>query len=263
MEIIGYVAAIGIGISLGLIGSGGSILTIPILVYLMAVSPSLATTYSLFVVGTSALVGSLKAAREGLLDTKIAIYFGIPSVIAIFTMRKFIVPLLPKTLFQIGSFSVEKDLFIMLIFALLMIFASFSMIKKRPEITVENPQIDTLNLTIRGILIGLLTGFVGVGGGFLIIPTLVFSAKLPMKKAVGTSLIIIAINALIGFLGSLNSAINWTFLLSFSAFSITGIFIGQFLALKISNEKLKPIFGWFVLTMGIYIIAKETGLLSF
>jgi uncharacterized membrane protein YfcA len=138
-----------------------------------------------------------------------------------------------------------------------MIFASFSMIRKRTEAAVVLPKLDTLNLIIRGVLIGLLTGFVGVGGGFLIIPTLVFSAKLPMKKAVGTSLIIIAINALIGFLGSLNPAINWIFLLSFTCFSITGIFIGQFLALKISNEKLKPIFGWFVLSMGVYILVKE------
>ncbi len=268
MEIIGFVLSILIGISLGLIGSGGSILTIPILVYIVHIQPSTATTYSLFIVGVTALVGSIRGAKDNLLDYKVAFYFGLPSVIAIFIMRQFVVPLLPTIFFSWGDFSVSKDVFIMLVFAILMIFASFSMIRKNNLMmeVEENNFINKSQIVFKGILIGLLTGFVGVGGGFLIIPTLIFSAKLPMKKAVATSLIIIAANALIGFAGSLNnfnnphnnsSAIDWHFLLIFTLFAIIGVFIGILLSKKISNEKLKPAFGWFVLVTGIYIILKE------
>jgi uncharacterized protein len=258
MEIIGFVLGILIGVSLGLIGSGGSILTIPILVYLLNISPSNATTYSLFIVGVSALVGSLKGAKDKLLDFKMALYFGLPSIISIFIMRKFLVPLLPNILFEIPSFSVSKDFFIMFVFAVLMVLASISMIRKTTINVNDNFKIDFKKIIFKGLFIGILTGFVGVGGGFLIIPTLLFSARLPMKNAVATSLIIIAFNSLIGFAGSIsNTKIEWTFLLEFTAFSIAGIFVGILLSKKTSNEKLKPVFGWFVLITGIYIIIKE------
>lgn len=258
MEIIGFILSILIGISLGLIGSGGSILTIPILVYILHVSPSDATTYSLFVVGVSALVGSINGAKNKLLDYKTALYFGLPSVISVFLMRKFLVPLLPNDLITISNFTLTTDILIMLVFSVLMILASFSMIQKRKATNIENQEINHSSLIIKGVFVGLLTGFVGVGGGFLIIPALLFTAKLPMKKAVATSLIIIVFNALIGFLGSISTTtINWGFLLLFTAFSVIGIFIGQFLSKKISNEKLKPLFGWFVLITGIYIILRE------
>ncbi len=258
MEIIGFVLGILIGISLGLIGSGGSILTVPILVYVMHISPGIATTYSLFIVGISALAGSILGAKENLFDYKMGIYFGLPSIVSIFIMRKFLMPLLPETFFTILHFSITKDIFIMLVFAVLMIVASFSMIRKKVEIDHSNKRIHKSRIVLKGIFVGLLTGFVGVGGGFLIIPTLIFSAKLPMKNAVATSLIIIAFNALIGFAGSLdNHAIDWKFLLYFTGFAVFGIFAGNYLNRKISNEKLKPAFGWFVLITGIYISIKE------
>ncbi len=258
MEIIGFALSILIGISLGLIGSGGSILTIPILVYILNVSPSDSTTYSLFVVGISALVGSFNGAKNKLLDYKTALYFGLPSVISVFLMRKFLVPLLPNNLITFSDFTLTTDLLIMLVFSVLMILASFSMIQKRKIIENDSQEINHNSLIIKGIFVGLLTGFVGVGGGFLIIPALLFTAKLPMKKAVATSLIIIVCNSLIGFLGSIaTTTIQWNFLLLFTAFSVIGIFIGQFLSKKIANEKLKPLFGWFVLLTGIYIVIKE------
>jgi uncharacterized membrane protein YfcA len=258
MEIIGFMLSILIGISLGLIGSGGSILTIPILVYVFHVSPSDATSYSLFVVGVSALVGSINGAKNNLLDYKTALYFGLPSVISVFLMRKFVVPLLPNNLLTISNFTLTTDLLIMLVFSVLMIFASLSMIQKRKISVNDSSEINHNNLIIKGFLVGLLTGFVGVGGGFLIIPALLFTAKLPMKNAVATSLIIIVFNSLIGFLGSISTTtIQWDFLLLFTAFAVIGIFIGMYLSKKIPNEKLKPAFGWFVLLTGIYIILKE------
>lgn len=258
MEIIGFILSILIGISLGLIGSGGSILTIPILVYVFHVSPSDATTYSLFVVGVSALAGSINGAKHKLLDYKTALYFGLPSVISVFLMRKIIVPLLPNELLTISNFTLTTDLLIMLVFSVLMILASFSMIQKRKMTENDSSKINHNNLIFKGLFVGLLTGFVGVGGGFLIIPALLFTAKLPMKKAVATSLIIIVFNSLIGFLGSITSTkIDWNFLLLFTTFAVIGIFIGMYLSKKIANEKLKPLFGWFVLLTGIYIIIKE------
>ncbi|CAM4437972.1 sulfite exporter TauE/SafE family protein [Flavobacterium terrigena] len=258
MQIIGFTLSILIGISLGLIGSGGSILTIPILVYIFHVSPSDATTYSLFIVGISALVGSINGAKNKLLDYKTALYFGLPSVISVFLMRKLLVPLLPNELFRISNFTVTKDLLIMIVFSVLMILASFSMIQKRKTTENDSLEINYNLLILKGIFVGLLTGFVGVGGGFLIIPALIFTAKLTMKKAVATSLIIIVFNSLIGFLGSIsNTSIEWNFLMLFTFFSIIGIFIGMYLSKIIPNEKLKPVFGWFVLITGIYIVVKE------
>jgi uncharacterized membrane protein YfcA len=258
MEIIGFILGILIGMSLGLIGSGGSILTIPVLVYLMQVVPSTASAYSLFIVGVSALAGSIKGAKEKLLSYRVAFYFGLPSIVSIFVMRKYIMPKVPTTIFTIGDFVFTKDLIIMMVFAVLMILSSISMIRKNLVDAQDEVRLTIGKIILQGLIIGLLTGFVGVGGGFLIIPTLIYEAKLPMRKAVATSLVIIACNSLIGFAGSVdNISIDWTFLLSFTGFAVVGIFTGMFLSRKISSEKLKPAFGWFILAIGIYILIKE------
>lgn len=261
MEYIGYFASILIGVALGLIGGGGSILTVPVLVYLFAVEPVLATAYSLFVVGLTSAVGTFNYFKKGLVNIKTAIVFGIPSIIAVFSTRAFIVPAIPQELFSTANFTLTKDLFLMLLFAVIMVLASYTMIKKDKKVTAEIPTVQKFNypvIVIEGALVGIITGLVGAGGGFLIIPALVILSKLPMKEAVGTSLVIIAAKSLIGFFGEGGeSNIDWTFLLTISAFAIVGIFIGTALSKKIDGAKLKPAFGWFVLVMGIYIITKE------
>ena len=249
-----------IGIVLGLIGGGGSILTVPVFVYLLYVNPVTATAYSLFVVGVSALVGAIRNIQKGLVDFKTAIVFSIPAFIAVYITRKFIVPAIPDTLFTLGEYTVSKNTGIMVFFALIMLIASFSMIRNNNK--EDKPrQVVKLNfplIFIEGFIVGLLTGVVGAGGGFLIIPALVLLAKLPMKKAVATSLLIIAIKSLIGFIGDIETmSIEWNFLLSFTAVSIAGIFIGVWLNKFIDGSKLKKGFGWFVLLMAIYIIIKE------
>jgi uncharacterized protein len=258
MEFIGYLAALLIGVSLGLIGGGGSILTVPILVYLFAVTPEQATSYSLFIVGITAMVGSIRHYKMGNLQIKSALYFAFPSIVSLLFIRKIILPKIPATLFTIANVEVTKSIFIMLVFAVLMVVASVSMIIK----TIENiaPQkVNYIRLSIIGFLVGLVTGFLGAGGGFLIIPALIFFAGLPMKQAVGTSLLIIFINSLIGFGGDVINGVelNYKLLSILSAIAIVGMFIGTALSKKIDGEKLKPAFGWFVLVMGIYIIAKE------
>lgn len=260
MEFFGYIAAILIGISLGLIGSGGSILTVPVLVYLLNVDPVTATAYSLFIVGLTSLVGSASYMQKDLVSYKTAIVFSVPSFIAVFITRKFILPAIPDILFTIGDFLFTKDLFVMIFFAVLMILAAISMIKNnKPDISFNEQSFNYPLIMVEGFIVGLLTGLVGAGGGFLIIPALVLLAKLPMKMAVGTSLLIIAAKSLIGFTGDLGiqREIDWVLLFLVSLLALSGIFAGSYLSKFISSQKLKPAFGWFVMLMGMYIIGKE------
>jgi uncharacterized membrane protein YfcA len=259
-QILGYVGALLIGVVLGLIGGGGSILTVPILVYLLFINPVTATAYSLFVVGVSSLVGALRNIQKGLVDFRTAIVFAIPAFIAVYIARKYLVPAIPDVIFSVGDFDVTNNIAIMLFFALVMLVASVSMIRNKREDNGEETEVSYNYplIIVEGALVGLITGIVGAGGGFLIIPALVLLAKLPMKKAVATSLLIIAIKSLIGFLGDVqNLDIDWTFLLIFTGLSVVGIFIGIYLSNFIEGKKLKKGFGWFVLVMGIYIIYKE------
>lgn len=260
LEILGYIGAIVIGLTLGLIGGGGSILTVPVLVYLSGVTAVTATAYSLFIVGFSSLVGSVTYMRKSLVSFKTALIFGIPSIIAVYITRRYIVPAIPDEVFTLGSLLVTKDILLMLIFALLMIFASYSMIKGRKETEQEEVEqkFNYPMIILEGAVVGLLTGLVGAGGGFLIIPALVILSKLPMKMAIGTSLLIISIKSLIGFTGDLATReVDWTFLAIFSALAVAGIFLGSYLSNFIPGKKLKPAFGWFVLVMGVYILTKE------
>jgi len=258
MELLGYVASVLVGLVLGMLGGGGSILSIPILVYLFQLEPVLASAYSLFIVGITSFVGAVPKYREHLVNLKTGIVFGIPSIIAIFSTRKWIVPSIPDVLFQTESFTLTKRILLLGLFALLMVLASFSMISKPKEKTSDNKRFRTFLVLVEGTLIGFLTGLVGAGGGFLIIPALVLLTGLNFKTAVGTSLFIIAINSLIGFLGDvLTQKIDWQFLIGISALAIVGILIGNVLSNKISAPKLRQAFGWLTLIMGVFILLKE------
>ena len=259
MEIIGYFASICIGIILGLLGGGGSILAIPILVYLFQVDAVRASAYSLFIVGVTSFIGAIPKYRDHLVNVKTGVLFGLPSIVAIFATRKWIVPAIPDILFVSGGFTLSKRLLILGLFALLMILASWSLIRGRNEVHTDDHDWRVPILIFEGVIIGFLTGLVGAGGGFLIIPALVWLTGLPFKTAVGTSLFIIAINALLGFLGDvLNYKIEWDFLLSLTALAVMGIFIGNSLQNKITAGRLKKIFGWLILFTGLWILVTET-----
>ena len=259
LSVFGYLGALLVGIILGLIGGGGSILTVPILVYLIGLNPVTATAYSLFIVGITALFGTFRNIMKGTIDFRVAFVFSIPAFIAVYLTRNLIIPSIPIIIFTVQNFVLTKDLAIMIFFAFIMFFSAISMIRTRKNIAVK--QVSEFNffiITIEGFVIGMLTGLVGAGGGFLIIPALVLFANLPMKKAVATSLMIISIKSLIGFLGDIgNIEIDWEFLLMFSILSIIGIIIGIYLNNFIEGKKIKKAFGWFVLVMAIYIIIKE------
>lgn len=262
MEIAGYISAVIIGLSLGLIGGGGSILTVPVMVYLFGISPILATAYSLFIVGVSALFGVFKNIQKGLINYHVAIVFAIPSLITVFLTRRYFVSWIPDVIYSNEAFVLTKSAGIMVLFAVIMLLAAWSMIRsgekpisdKHSEIRLNIPMI-----VLEGVLVGVLTGIVGAGGGFLIIPVLVLMVGLPMKQAVGTSLLIIAAKSLIGFVGDLGASqnIDWLFLGLFTALATIGILIGVYLSNYIPSKKLKTSFGWFVLIMAIYILTKE------
>ena len=257
-QLLGYIGAVIVGLVLGLIGGGGSILTVPLLVYLLGYNPVIATAYSLFVVGTSSMVGTYQKYKEGLVDFKTGLAFSFPSFIAVYLSRRYFVPGIPDTLFSFGEYSLTKEMGIMVFFAFIMLLASFSMIKKEKKNDVISKSQPYYKTFIQGLIIGTVTGLIGAGGGFLYVPALVVWANIPMKKAVGTSLIIVTINSLIGFLGDVQTIeIEWIFLLSFTLISVVGIILGVFVSKFISGKKLKKSFGFFVLIMALYIIYKE------
>ncbi|HEX5024419.1 MAG TPA: sulfite exporter TauE/SafE family protein [Agriterribacter sp.] len=262
MDIVGYFAAVLIGISLGLIGGGGSILTVPLLVYLFGLPPVTAVSYSLFIVGITSLTGAYINFKKGNASITLALPLGIVSPATVFVVRKYIVPHIPENLWMVQGFTVTKSALTMILFAVLMLIASVSMLKKgdnqKATATRTRSMVDYMQLALFGLGIGCVTGFLGAGGGFLIIPALVLLLQLPMKEAVGTSLFIIAINSLVGFGGDIGHYhIHWIFLLSITAIATAGILIGIQLAKKIASEKLKRGFGWFVLLTGTYIILQE------
>lgn len=262
MAIVGYFAVILIGLLLGLIGGGGSTVAVPILVYLFGIEPTLAITYSLFIVGSTSFIGTISYAKNKLIHPSLAISFGLPSIFAVLITRHFIYPAIPNILFSSENFELTKGLFMLLLFSILMLLAAYKMIipskKQNDNDSVQTKATSFWRIPLQGVIVGLLTGLIGAGGGFLIIPILIMIGKIPMKEAVGTSLFIITINSLIGFFSGISQFnIDWTFLFTASLIAIIGVYLGIFLSKKINGKKLKSIFGWFILAMGIYIIFKE------
>ncbi len=259
MHTAGYIASLFIGISLGLIGGGGSVLTVPLLVYFFGIHPVLATSYSLFIVGSTSLVGAFDNYTKKRVRINIALLFGLSSISTVFVTRKFIMPHIPERLFSVGGYTVTHSLLTMVLFAALMIMAANAMIKNsiyKPH--ARAPKTKLVKLLMYGVAVGLATGLLGAGGGFLLIPTLVLFVGLPMKEAVGTSLLIIALNSLIGFTGDMGHFyIDWFFVTAITLIAVAGIFTGGIISKKINGEKLKKAFGWFVLLMGIYILMNE------
>lgn len=260
--VVAYAAAVLMGTTLGIMGAGGSILTVPILVYLFKISPSVATAYSLFVVGLTSAFASFYYFKRKQVNLPTGLTFAGPAFLGVYLTRAFVIPRLPETLTVFKAFSFPKESFILFVFAIVMILAALSMIRLRPRPKSSSGikgSSKYLLILLEGLIVGGITGFVGAGGGFLIIPALVLLIGLDMKVAVGTSLFIISIKSLLGFLGDVqhNPDLDWSFLLFFSALSILGMWIGTAVSNRLDSQKLKPAFGWFVLVMGSFILLKE------
>lgn len=260
MEIIGYLMAIAIGVSLGLIGGGGSILAVPVLAYLFGMDEKLATAYSLFIVGTAAFVGGLRQHRNGNVDWRTAVVFGLPAIAGVWAVRHYIVPALPDVLFTAGDLDFTRRMGMFGLFAVLMVWAAWSMLSSKErkggsgEVNYNYPLI-----LAEGLIVGAITGFVGAGGGFLIIPALVLLANLEIKRAIGTSLMIIALKSLLGFfLGdAMTTMIDWLFLAQFTGLAVAGIFAGVYLGRFIDGARLKKGFGYFIIAMAVFIFTME------
>jgi uncharacterized membrane protein YfcA len=260
MDMLCYIASLLIGVSLGLIGAGGSILTLPVLVYLFRMPPGIATSYSLFVVGATSLVGAVTNYMKGFVHLRTAFIFAFFSIASTVFTRTILLSAIPDQLFSIGDLVITKDLLIVSAFAILMILASVFMLRPaRQAITAGTmPEKKIYAISAYGLLVGLVTGFLGAGGGFLLIPALVFFFRMSIRQAIGTSLLIIALNSLSGFVGdTMMQVIDWQLLLIVTSLAITGLIIGHLISMNIRGEKLRKAFGWFVLVMGIYILLKE------
>jgi uncharacterized protein len=262
MIALGYFFAILVGFVLGLLGGGGSILTVPILAYMFEIPASVATTYSLFVVGTTSVVGTLRYLRLGQVDFRAGPLFLFPSLVGVWLARRILLPLVPELLFETAGFSLTKDRLVLLTFAGVMGLASYSMLQRRktqPRQKATTVESKTFSIPLYGLMAGGLMGFVGAGGGFLIIPVLVGVANLEMKHAIGTSLFIITVSSLFGFVGDLlkNPVVDWKFLAVFTGLSIVGVLLGTQASKKVPSSQLKRAFGFMVAGVALLMVAKE------
>ncbi len=258
-EIIGYLGALLMGLTLGLLGGGGSIIALPILVYFFNLPPQHAIHYSLLIVGLTSIFASYNHIKLKNFDSNIALKYGFPSVFAVAITRLIILPLIPNTILKVAGFTLSKNTALLLLFSILMLFAAFKMIIGKYEERKSNTLKSNFYLITNGLFVGFLTGLIGAGGGFLIVPSLINKAGLNIKKAIGTSLIIIGCNSLIGFIITINLYANnkWQILMFFLVIAFLGTIIGTQISKQITNQKLKPLFGWFIFFTAIYIIIKE------
>lgn len=258
LEYLGYFAAFLMGLTLGSIGGGGSILTVPILVYLMGVSPTVATGYSLLIVGSVALFGAYRYFKQGLIDIKPALIFAIPSIVSVYLTRAFLMPAIPETIMT-EPFTLSKDLAIMISFAILMVLAALMMLRNSNSLNGPKDQHHYLLVMVEGAVVGVFTGVLGAGGGFLIIPALVLLMGMPMKRAVGASLLIIALKSLIGFIGDIQTGIEFQMplLVYFFIATVSGMLIATKVAKDINGKHLQKIFAYFTLIIAAIIFFKE------
>lgn len=253
--------AILVGLTLGLVGSGGTILTVPILVYIMGADPVLATTYSLFAIGLTSAVGGLSGIARKEVDLGKVWSFGIPSLVVVFVTRSFVLPLVPEII-VIAGHPIPQSVLLMIFFALIMLISSFSMIRSgrhRLELPPRSHQFPLEIIMLQGALVGLVTGVVGAGGGFLIIPALISFYRLSMRRAVSTSLVIIAINSFFGLAGDLEKfpTFDWGLLSGYTLGALTGLTVGLYFANKIPGYRLKTAFGYLIMAVAFYVLFYE------
>jgi uncharacterized membrane protein YfcA len=260
LEIVGFFGAFLTGVVIGLFGGGGSILAVPIFVYLFKLNPVIATSYSMFVVGFSSAIGTLLNIKKKLIAYKTAVIFTFPALMSVYMTRRFLIPNIPDILYSFENFEITKKMVLMLFFSFVIILSSILMMRKsKPDdITKLTAKLNYGLLISNGVGVGVLTGLVGAGGGFIIVPALVVFARITIKQAVATSLIIITFNSLIGFSSDLFLLkMEWDFLILFTAISVTGIFVGTYISSYVQESTLKTNFARFMIVMAAVIIFKE------
>jgi uncharacterized membrane protein YfcA len=263
IEVLGFPAMVLMGVVLGTIGAGGSILVVPILVYLFGVAPSIATGYSLVIVGTTALAAAVAYVRRGQSDPRMALVFGFPAIVAVYLTRRLLFPAIPDPVFASGGIVLSKDAAVMVLFAGFALVAAASMLRgsrdAEAQATRRGASLDIPLLASLGFGVGILTGLVGAGGGFMILPVLVLFGGLPMKVAIGTDLIIIAAKSLLGFVGEMQAVeeLDYGFVGLITLLPLAGMALGTYLNRLLPASVLRTAFGWFVLAMGGFIVVRE------
>ena len=253
MILLGLALAALIGLALGLLGGGGSILTVPIFVYVLGFDPKAAIAMSLAVVGAVSLFGAVGHWRAGNVDLRVALTFGAVAMVGTYLGARLAV-------YFTGAAQLA-------LFAVVMLLAAFFMLREKKPAAAElaaggaaAPPMPLALIAVEGIAVGVLTGLVGVGGGFLIVPALVLLGKLPMKQAVGTSLAVIAMKSGAGFVGYLGQVeIPWAFVALFSSVAVAGILGGTYLVRFVPQAALKRAFGVFLVVMGGFILYQNRG----
>ncbi|WP_433345527.1 sulfite exporter TauE/SafE family protein [Microtetraspora malaysiensis] len=246
MLIVTLAVAVVVGLTLGLFGGGGSILTVPMLVYVAGVPAKTAIAMSLFVVGVTSAVSAIGHARAGRIRWKTGLIFGAAGMAGAYG-GGLLGPHLPEAL-------------LMAAFALMMAATAIAMIRgrKTPSHDTARTDLPIAHVIVEGVVVGVVTGLVGAGGGFLVVPTLVLLGGLPMSVAVGTSLIVIAMKSFAGLAGYMQSVpIDWPIALYVTAAAVVGGLIGGQLAGRIQADRLRKAFGWFVLVMGVFVLSRQ------
>lgn len=259
MFVAGLIISLIIGLVLGLVGGGGSILTVPLVHYFFGESMLSATTYSLFVVAVASGIGSIQRIKQGEIDFKLGILFVIPSMLVAFSIRRFLLPLLPEQI-QIRTFEISQDHVITFALLIVLFYTAIKSLVGRNKLTTK--PVGITSVMIFGAFTGFLSGIIGAGGGFIIVPILV-RMGLEIKKAISTSLFIISIQSFIALSGDmLNPAIknaggiNWELLLLITIITIAGVFIGTYLHRFFSGDYLRKLFSYILLAVSIGIIIK-------
>lgn len=259
MEVLGFTISVLMGISLGLLGGGGSLFAVPVLVYIFGINATLSSMYSNFMVGITAGIGFYGYYLKDLVCFKSALDFLFPAITSIVLFKEYLIPLLPDT-FSVFDFQmVSKSSLILILTGLLMLIAAIRMLARDENKSLNQTyEVESVYLMLSGIVIGGLTAFIGIGGGFLIVPALLAYGKLPMKRAVGTALLIIFLKSFTGFsIDLLQVQLDWPFLLKFSSFGLAGMLAGIYLSGLVPNEKLKKGFAWLILGVGSMVLIKE------
>lgn len=264
MEILSYIAFVIAGLLIALLGGGGSILIVPLLVYVFRLDIVTATAYSLLLLAISSSFASFDYFKRKLLDYKVFLLFGIPSIVSVYFTRTYFLRIVPAKVEWLNGQTIERSSLIMVLFAALMIVAGVSLIRKRKEKVQDEEHcahcslFNKFLLVLQGALVGFLTALVGAGGGFLIVPMLILFAKMPVKKAIGTSLLLIFTQSLVGFLSNVNGLeMDWQFLAGIVVLVLLGIAMGIRLSKRIEGAKLRPLFGYFVLLFSVVVLYKE------
>ena len=253
---LGLAVTFGAGIALGLLGGGGSVLVVPVLVYLFGVPPIEATAYSLVVVGATSLAGTYLYWTRHPLPLRAVILFGVPSVAAAYMVRAALVPQIPPEI-AVGRISVARDTLIMLAFAGLTVFAGVAML--RPRRRTQRSMSGAAWAPIVGGITGALTAFVGAGGGFLVFPALTLVLHVPVERAVAASLALVAAQSIAGAIGAFSSlpAFNFGIVLPLTATMLLGMAWGVAAGAYVSPERVRQSFGWLLLTVAVAISIQQ------